>query len=97
MALPVDDRCPSDTRSCSCKHGGRPTGVSRKKIFLHTGYSVCMQEELLMIVMMSAVSAFSMMMSAGSSLFSMVVSASLTILVMVMITGGIRVITEASL
>lgn len=50
-----------------------------------------------MIVMMSAVSAFSMMMSAGSSLFSMVVSASLTILVMVMITGGIRVITEASL
>ena len=28
-ALPLDDRCPSDARSC--KHGGRPPGVSRKK------------------------------------------------------------------
>ena len=27
-ALPLDDRCPSDARSC--KHGGRPPGVSRK-------------------------------------------------------------------
>ena len=29
VALPLDDRCRSDARSC--KHGGRPTGVSRKK------------------------------------------------------------------
>ena len=27
-ALPLDDRCPSDARSC--KHGGRPPGVSHK-------------------------------------------------------------------
>ena len=55
-----------------------------------------MQEEFLTSLMASAVSAFSMMMAAVS-IFSVMVAASLAFLVMVMITGGIRVIAEASL
>lgn len=55
-----------------------------------------MQEAFLTAVMVAAVSAFSMMMTAGSIL-SMMVTASLAFLVMVMIAGSLRIITEISL